>query len=46
MQLSISDIWIIYVLSALGALALFVWLGFQIFRLMRSSGEPVEPPRD
>lgn len=46
MQLSLPDIMIIYVLSAFGALALFVWLGFQIFRLMRASGEVVEPPKD
>ena len=46
MQLSVSAILLIYVLSAFGALALFVWLGFQIVRLMRSSGEVVEPPKD
>lgn len=46
MHPSVSDIMLIYVLSAFGALALFVWLGFQIFRLMRSSGEGGEPPAD
>lgn len=46
MQLSLPDIVLIYVLSAFGALALFVWLGFQIVRLMRSSGEAAEPPED
>ena len=46
MQLSLPDIVLIYVLSAFGALALFVWLGFQIVRLMRSSGEPAVPPKD
>ncbi len=46
MLLSLSDILIIYVLSAVGALALFVWLGFQIARLMRPPGEAVEPPKD
>lgn len=46
MQLSLPAIVLIYVLSAFGALALFVWLGFQIVRLMRSSGEPAVPPKD
>ncbi len=46
MQLSLPDIMIIYVLSAFGALALFIWLGFQIFRLMRPPGGAVEPPKD
>lgn len=46
MQLSGSDIMIVYVLSAFGALAFLVWLGFQVFRLLRAPDERPGPPHE
>ena len=46
MHLSGSDIMIVYVLSAFGALAFLVWLGFQVFRLLRAPDHLPGPPKD
>lgn len=46
MHLSASDIMIVYVLSAFGALAFLVWLGVQVLKLLRAPNIVPEPPEE
>lgn len=46
MTLSASDIMIVYVLSAFGALAFLVWLGFQVLKILRAPDQAPKLPKD